>query len=313
MSSGRKLISVVTSAYNEEECIEELCHRLQAVFAENKKYDFEVILIENGAQDGQFAKMLAVHQQDPRFKILQFSRNFRMDGGVTGGLKYAKGDAAVIMAADLQDPPEIITEFIKKWEEGYDNIYQVVTKRATTSLFRRMAAQVFYFVANRMTGGMIPRNVSDFRLVDRKVYETINRMEERNRFVRGLFAWVGFKSIGVECERLPRFAGETRAETLKLFDLAFKGLLVHSYMPLKAIMMLGLAISSFSFLMLLYVVYRVLRFGVPYDGYGTMVCLMLLLFGFLFTMLGVIGEYIGLIYEEVKQRPNFIVKREIGF
>lgn len=308
----KKLISIVIPAYNEQDNVDELARRLQGVFAANPAYDFEAIIIENGSLDNTYAKLLAVHQQDDRFKILQLARNFRMDGGVTAGLNYAKGDAAVIMTADLQDPPELITEFIKKWEEGYENVYGIVTKRNGTNAIRRFNSQLFYKVANILTGGMVPKNVSDFRLADRKVYETINSIYERNRFMRGLFAWVGYKSIGIEHERAERFAGVSGAHTFKVVELALKGILAHSYTPLKLITLTGLLISTFSFLLLVWTVVRAVFWGVPFAGYGTIMAVMLLMFGLLFTMLGIVSAYVGLIYEEVKQRPNYIVSQTHG-
>ena len=225
VSGPRKLISVVIPAYNEEDCVDELARRLQGVFASNPTYDFEVIIVENGSVDSTWDKLLQIHGCDARFKILRLARNFRMDGGLTAGLAFAKGDAAVLMTADLQDPPELISEFIAKWEEGYENIYMVVTARRGTGPIRRLNSRMFYWVAGKLTDDRIPRNASDFRLVDRKVYETINTMEERNRFVRGLFAWVGFRSIGIEHERPPRFGGVSNAHSFKVIELAFKGIL----------------------------------------------------------------------------------------
>lgn len=310
--SNRKFISVVVPAYNEEANVEELAARLAAVFDTEPEYAFEVILVENGSEDSTFERALAAHDKDSRFKVLQLSRNFRMDGGLTAGLNYAGGDAAVLMAADLQDPPELIHEFLRKWEEGYEIVYQVVTERQGTGPIRRMNSQLFYWLAGFLTDGRIPRNVSDFRLVDRRVYEAVNVMEERNRFVRGLFAWVGFSSIGVAHERPPRTGGVSGAHTFGVIDLAFKGIFAHSYKPLRLISVFGLFLSTLSFLAI--VVLAVLAFtsGVPFAGFGTFVSLILLMFGFLFTMLGIVSEYVGLIYEEVKQRPNFVIRREVG-
>ncbi len=309
---GRRLISVVVPAYNEEECVGELARRLTLVFAGNPAYDFEVILIENGSTDQSFQRMLDINRQDARFKILKLARNFRMDGGITAGLAHARGDAAVIMAADLQDPPELISQMILKWEEGFENIYQIVTRREGTGLLRKMNSQIFYWLVGKLTSDLIPKNVSDFRLVDRKVYGVVNGMQERNRFVRGLFAWTGFKVVGIPCERKERFSGESNAHTLKVLNLAIKGIFAHSYVPLKIILLMGLCMSGIAFALLVVTVVRVLHFGVPFAGFGTLLSVILLMFGFLFTMLGVIGEYIGLIYEEVKQRPNFVVQEKIG-
>lgn len=312
MSVDRKLISVVIPAYNERDNIEELARRLQGVFAANQKYDFEAIIIENGSHDDSFEKLLAVHERDARFKIVQLARNFRMDGGLTAGMQYARGDAVVIMTADLQDPPELITQFIEKWEQGYENVYGIVTRRVGTNWLRRLNSQLFYFIANTITGGMIPRNVSDFRLVDRKVYQALNTMQERNRFIRGLFAWVGFRSIGIEHERPPRFAGYSQAHTLKVIELALKGIFAHTYTPLRLITITGLGLSVLSFVALIGLTVRAVYWGVPFPGFGTIVAVMLLMFGLLFTMLGIVAEYVGLIYEEVKQRPNFVVRTTVG-
>ena len=302
----------MTSAYNESGCIEELCERLRAAFDTRPEYEYEVIVVENGSLDDTFERLEEMHRRDPRFKVVQLARNFRMDGGITAGLSYATGDAAVIMAADLQDPPELIPEFIDRWEEGYENVYGVVRQRHGTGPVRRLNSWLFYRVAGRLTGETIPRNVSDFRLVDRKVYEVVRQMDERNRFVRGLFAWVGFRSIGVEHERPPRFAGESGASTGKVLDLALKGILAHSYVPLKLIGAFGLLLSATSFIALVVLAANFVLYGVPFPGFGTLVSVTILLFGFLFTMLGVVSEYIGLIYEEVKQRPNYVVRATVG-
>ncbi|OIQ92742.1 putative glycosyltransferase CsbB [mine drainage metagenome] len=309
---AKKKVSIVIPAYNERDNVEELARRLQGVFAENSNYDFEAIIVENGSQDDSFDKLQAVAAQDDRFKIIQLARNFRMDGGLTAGMNFASGDAVVIMTADLQDPPELISKFIAKWEEGYENVYGIVTRRVGTSPLRRFNSQMFYLVANKLTNGMIPRNVSDFRLVDRRVYHVINSMRERNRFVRGLFAWVGFKSIGIEHERPPRVAGVSGAHTLKVIDLALKGIFAHSYVPLKFISITGVITTALSLLALIALVIKAVFWGVPFSGFGTIVALMLMMFGFFSTMLGLVAEYVGLIYEEVKQRPNYVVRRTIG-
>jgi dolichol-phosphate mannosyltransferase len=311
-ATQRKLISIVIPAYNEEGCVKEMARRLAEVFAGLPRYDFEVVYVENGSADRTYDEAVAAHTADPRFKVLRLARNFRMDGGITAGLAHARGDAAVIMAADLQDPPEVIPRFIEKWEEGYENVYQIVSKRQGTSLVRRMNSQIFYWLVGRLTGDMIPRNVSDFRLVDRKVYQVLNTMQERNRFVRGLFAWTGFKVVGIPCERLERFSGVSNAHTWKVIELALKGIFAHTYIPLKMITFMGLAVSALAFTLLFFFVVRTIGWGVPFPGFGTIICVMLMMFGFLFTMLGVIGEYIGLIYEEVKQRPNYIVQEKVG-
>jgi glycosyltransferase involved in cell wall biosynthesis len=313
MSESRRLISVIIPAYNEEACVDELARRLSDVFDENAKYDFEVIIVENGSTDRTWDLLQEIHRRDSRFKIIQLARNFRMDGGLTAGLNYARGDAAVLMTADLQDPPELITTFIKKWEEGYENIYMIVTKRRGTGPLRRFNSRAFYWVAGKLTDNRIPPNASDYRLVDRRVYETVRTMEERNRFVRGLFAWVGFKSLGIEAERPERFGGVSNAHSLKVIDLAFKGIFSHSYIPLKLITVTGLFLSVLTFVATVVLAIVWVVAGVPFAGFGSLVSLSLLAFSVLALMVGLVAEYVGLIYEEVKSRPNFVVRETLGF
>lgn len=309
----KKLISVVIPAYNEELVVDELAKQLQKVFTENDKYDFEVIVVENSSTDSTFEKLLAVHRRDKRFKILQMSKSFGCEGGVTAGFNFAKGDAAVIMTADLQDPPYLIPKFIEKWEQGYENVYGVVTKRLGVSFMRRLNSRIFYWLINKMTANLFPPNASDFRLVDKKVYQAINQMQERGRFMRGMFAWTGFKSIGVPHERPKRFAGQSKARFFIVLGLALKGIFMYSYLPLKFITYLGILVSSGSFLFLIYTAIGALTRGVPFAGYGTLVSIMAFMFGVLFLILGIMSEYIALILDETKQRPNFIVKKKIGF
>jgi glycosyltransferase involved in cell wall biosynthesis len=304
---GKKLISLIVPAYNEEDCVDELAKRLSQVFDSETQYDFEAVIIENGSIDSTWEKLQVISKTDKRFKILKLSRNFRMDGGLTAGLDYVNGDACILMTADLQDPPELIHTFLRKWEEGFENVYGVVTKRQGTGPIRTMNSKMFYWLAGKLTDGRIPRNASDFRLVDRKVYVAVRGMTERNRFVRGLFAWAGFNSIGIPMERPPRFGGVSNAHTFKVLDLAFKGIFAHSYKPLRLITVIGLLVSAMSFISIVPLFFLWVYAGVPFAGFGTLVALLLLVFGIVSLMLGILSEYVGLIYEEVKGRPNFLV------
>jgi len=309
----KKLISVITPAYNEEANLDELARRLTAVFDTEEGYDWEAIVVENGSVDSSYDRLVEINRRDPRFKIVQLARNFRMDGGITAGLECASGDAVVIMASDLQDPPELIHRFLRKWEEGYDVVYQIVTERKGTGPIRTMNSKLFYWVAGKLTDGRIPPNVSDFRLADRRVYESVRGMRERNRFVRGLFAWSGFRTTGIEHPREPRTGGVSGAHTFGVLSLAVKGIFAHSYVPLRLISIFGMVLSVLSVLALIALTASFFIWGVPFAGFGSIVCTVILMFGFLFTMLGILSEYIGLIYEEVKQRPNFVVRATIGF
>jgi polyisoprenyl-phosphate glycosyltransferase len=310
--SGKKLISIVIPAYNEEEVVDELKKRLQAMMDSTPRYDFEVIIVENGSSDSTYNKLLKIHNEDYRFKILQLSRNFRCDGGITAGLQYVRGDAAVIMMADLQDPPELVPRFLEKWEDGYDIVYTVVLKRTGTALTRRFFSQMFYKIIGLLTDRAIPENASDFRLIDRRVYETVNRMNERNRMLRGIISWTGFRQYAIEYERPERFAGESKADFVHVFKLALDGIFSLSHIPLKLTTYLGFVISVLSFVMIFVELSLFVLYGREVPGFTTLIITILFLFGMLFIALGIIGEYIARIYDEVKQRPNYIVKREIG-
>lgn len=309
---AKKSVCVVIPAYNESDCIEELTHRLAAVFDTEPNYSWRAIIIENGSTDDTWAKLQAAHSVDPRFSAVRLSRNYRMDGGLTAGLAHVDSDACVLMTADLQDPPELIPDFLRKWEAGFANVYGIVTERGGTGIVRRLNSRAFYWLASKLTDGRIPRNASDFRLLDRRVYEAVRSMQERNRFIRGLVAWVGFESVGIPMKRPPRFAGQSKAYSFQVIELAFRGILAHSYIPLRFITVTGMTLSVVALLGLVVSAVLWVTRGVPFAGFGSIVSLVLLLFGVLSFMLGVVSEYIGLIYEEVKGRPNFIVDSTIG-
>lgn len=303
-----KSVDVVIPAFNEKDCIDELVVRLKALFTKENSYEWRAIIIENGSTDGTWEKLQEAAKNDHRFSIIKLSRNFHMDGGLTAGLNYAKADAVVLMTADLQDPPELISEFLKVWETGVHNVYAQVTHRTGTKLLRRINSQLYYFIANKITGGLITKNASDFRLMDRKLYEVVRNLDEKNRFVRGLVAWAGFKSQPVQMTRPPRFAGKSKAFSLPVFGLAVRSIFAHSYIPIRLISVLGLSSSLLSVIVFITMVINWILKGVPFPGFGSIITLVLLLFGMVTLILGVIAEYIALIYQEVKNRPNFIVE-----
>ena len=310
----KRLISVVTPCYNEGENVDELQRRLALVFDQlADRYDFEVLAIENGSADDTAEKLHAIRKRDPRWRVIVLSRNWGMDGAMSAGLKYASGDAAVLMASDLQDPPEVIPRFVEKWQDGYENVYGVITRRPDESAFRRFAANVFYRIINRLSETPVPRNASDFRLVDKKVYDAFNTLGERNRMVRAMWGFIGFRSCGVEHERAPRTGGSSKYRLLPIFDFAFRAILSYSYMPLKVIPFFGIASAALSFAMMIGFAIRAFFFGVPFDGFGTITSIILLLFGLLFLFLGVVSEYVGMIYTEARGRPTYIVSAEHGF
>jgi glycosyltransferase involved in cell wall biosynthesis len=309
----KKLISIVTPCYNEGENVDELQRRLNLVFDQlSERYDFEVIAIENGSADDTSEKLTAIRARDPRWKILHLSRNWGMDGALTAGLTYARGDAAVVMASDLQDPPELILRFIEKWEDGFENIYGVVTRRPDESRFRRAAANSFYRIINYLSETPVPRNASDFRLVDRKAYLAFNALGERNRMMRAMWGFIGFRSCGIEFEREPRHAGTSKYQIWPIFYFALRAILSYSYMPLKVIPFIGLASAGLSFAMMIGFIVRAFVWGVPFDGFGTITSLVLMLFGLLFLFLGIVSEYVGMIYTETRRRPTYIVSSTAG-
>jgi len=309
----KKNISIIIPAYNEEDVIDELKKRLQNIMNSCPKYNFEVIIIENGSFDSTFERLILIHHEDPRFKIVQLSRNFGCDGGITAGLEYAKGDAAVIMNADLQDPPELIPRFIQEWEAGYEIIYGVIKKREGVNIVRRVLSRLAYMIIFKLSNHMIPENASDFRLIDRKVYTIINGLKEKNKFLRGLVVWTGFKQLGIPFERQTRFAGESKADFKTVWNVAMNGIFSFSYFPLKIATFMGFLLSTLSFIMALVEIYLYLIFGREVPGFTTIILVILFCFGMIFLMFGIMGTYIERIYDEVKQRPNYIVRSEIGF
>lgn len=310
---AKTVISLIVPVFNEVECLDELFSRLGRVFDAEQGYTFECVLIENGSTDDSLERMLEARDKDSRFKIVQLSRNFHMDGAITAGLDYVAGDACVIMASDLQDPPEVIPDFLRLWEQGFENVYGEVVERRGTGPLRKFNSWLFYRLAGRLTNGLIAPNASDFRLADRRVYTAVRAMDERNRFVRGLFAWSGFRTAKVSVPRPPRYAGRSKAHFFPVLGLAIKGIFSHSYLPLRVLGLTGLVVSMLALIGLLHATWRALVVGVPFDGYGTLLGATVLGFGFTAAGLGLIGEYIALIYEEVKRRPNFIVREAIGF
>ena len=307
-----KSIDVIIPAYNEQDCIEELARRLTLLFESEKQYNWRAIIVENGSRDNTWDLLQTIASVESRFTVVRLSRNFGMDGGLTAGLAYADADAVVFMTADLQDPPEAISLFIREWEKGADNVYGIVTERQGSSWLRKLNSRAFYSVANYLTKGTLTKNASDFRLMDRRLYETLRELDERNRFMRGLVAWAGFTSKGVPVARPPRFGGKSKAYSWTVIDLALRAIFAHSNIPIRAIGVTGFLCSAGAVIAFLVMAVAWIIGGVPFAGFGTIISLILFVFGVLTVILGVIAEYISLIYEEVKARPNFIVWETVG-
>lgn len=311
MRKNPRLISIVIPVYNEELVIPELIKQLTTYITHNKNYSFEVILVEHGSHDRSFELLTRAAKKDNRIKILRLSRNFSADGGIAAGLRYAKGDAAIIMMADLQEPIALVTKFLEKWESGYEIVYGVVKKR-TASAVRNSMSRMYYKLINSVTGNMFPENASDFRLIDKKVYEAINAMPEQNKYLRGLVMWTGFASTGVTFDRKERFAGESKADLKTVIYVALNGIFSFSYLPLRFVSYIGIIITLLSFAMGFFYLYLFFAHGREAPGIATVLLIMLFLFGILFFALGVISEYLARIYDDVKQRPNLIVKETVN-
>jgi len=305
------MLSIVIPVLNEERGLSRLVERLVAVL-DGLARPWEVILIDDGSTDGTPAALAALNARDPRFKAIVLSRNFGKEIAVAAGLRYAIGDAAIVMDGDLQHPPETIPVFVRQWEQGYDVVYGTRESRATDTKAHRLFAGFFYRIFNKMSRTELPLGAGDFRLVDRKVLNVLNRMDERARFNKGLFAWVGFKSIGVPYTVEARGEGRSRFRPRQLFRFALDGLVSFSTIPLRVWSYLGLIVSAFAFMFALYILVEALVFGINAPGFPTLIISVMFFAGVQLISLGVIGEYLGRVYEEVKGRPLFVVAREIG-
>lgn len=309
---SKKLISIVIPVYNEELNIPELIKQLTQFINKNRSYNFELILVENGSNDNSYKLLNNYAKKDSRIKILQLSKNFGGEGGIEAGINHAKGEALIIMMADLQEPISLINDFIIKWEEGYEIIYGIVKKR-TASFFRNFFSVIFYKIINLLTGNMFPENVSDFRLIDKKVYKTVNKMSEQNKYLRGVINWTGFKQIGIPFNRVKRFAGKSKADLKTVVGIAFNAIFSFSYIPLRIMSILGIIITFFSFIIMFFYLYLFIVYGRETPGVMTIIMVLLFLFGMLFFFLGILSEYLARIYNEVKDRPIYIVKNKVNF
>ncbi len=306
------MISVVVPLYNEEEVIGESYARLTRVMQKTGE-EYELIFINDGSRDKTAQLAAEIAEKDNRVRLICFSRNFGHQIAITAGMDYAKGDAVVIIDADLQDPPEVIPLMVEKWKEGYQVVYGKRTKRHGESIFKKLTAMAFYRFLKQMTQVDIPTDTGDFRLMDRKVCDVMKRLGERNRYVRGLVSWVGFKQYALPYVREERFAGETKYPLKKMLRLAMDAITSFSYKPLKLATLVGFFLSGLSFLYLLFVLAQKLWGAATAPGWASILAVQLLFNGVILIILGIIGSYIGRIYEESKGRPLYIVQEEIGF
>lgn len=304
----KPIFSIIAPIYNEAESLSELYRRVREVMNSTGE-PWELILVDDGSRDGSTDMIRVLAEEDERVRPVIFARNFGHQIAVTAGLDYSRGDAVTIIDADLQDPPEVILELIDKWREGYEVVYAVRAEREGESWFKLWTASLFYRMIYKITDVKIPLDTGDFRLMDRKVVNVMNRMRERHRFLRGMSAWVGFKQIGVPYKRAARFAGETKYPIRKMFKLALNAITSFSYFPLQMATYLGFGAALLSILMIPVVI--ILRSLTETELLGQASTLVAVLFlgGVQLMSLGILGEYLGRVYDEVRGRPLYIVSQ----
>jgi glycosyltransferase involved in cell wall biosynthesis len=303
---------VVIPIYNEEAILPELFSRLAAVFAAEPGYDWQAVLVSDGSQDRSVELIAAQAARDPHFKLVELSRNFGHQPAITAGLAHARADAVITLDGDLQDPPEVIPALLAKWREGAEIVRAVRASRAERG-WRRLGFDLFHRLIERVTDSPLESNTGTFGLLGREALAAINRLEERHRFFPGLRAWVGFPHAEVYYERRRRAAGQPRQTLRRLVNYAFDGLLGFSYLPLRMLTYAGLFIAGLGFAIgLFFIARRLLGVEIAQTGFTTLVTLVLFLGGIQLIGIGVLGEYLGRIYDEVKRRPNYVVKRTIG-
>ncbi len=304
-------LSVVIPIFNEEETLEVLYGRLSKVL-DGTGEDYEVIFVNDGSRDRSELLLRDIQKRNPRFKSIHFSRNFGHQTAITCGFDHAKGRAVIAMDGDLQDPPEVLPDLLARWREGYDVVYAVRQKRKE-GLLKRTAYKTFYWVLHKVSYLDIPLDSGDFSLIDRRVIDVLHSMPERNRFVRGLRTWAGFRQIGYEYAREARFAGQSKYSLGKLMKLAFDGLVSYSYVPLRLVSNVGLLVSMTALAYMGYLLVARMFGDMPIQGWTSTVVILLFLGGIQLLSLGVIGEYVGRIFEEVKHRPQYVVRDRVGF
>ena len=309
--NGRPALSVVLPMYNETRNLERLFPRLSIVL-EGIGLSYEVICIDDGSRDSTLERLIAEHRRDPHVKVLALSRNFGKEVALTAGISHARGDAVVTMDADLQHPPEVIAEMVAKWREGFEVAYAVRRSRDTDSLRHRLGASVFYWLFRHLSETHLPSGAGDFRLMDRKVVDALNRLPERARFMKGLFAWVGFTQAPVPFDPAAREDGRSRWTLRRLWRFALDGVTSFSTLPLRIWTFVGMAIAVPSLCYGAYLVLDTLIEGIDVPGYASVMVAVLFLGGVQLLTLGIIGEYIGRIFNEVKHRPLYLVRARYG-
>ena len=304
----QKLISIIVPAYNEEAVLELFHDRISKVLETLTDYAWEIIFINDGSTDSTQVKIDALQKSDPRIASIVLSRNFGKEIAMTAGLDHAKGDAVVIIDADLQDPPELIADFISEWNKGFDMVYGRRTHRDGESWVKKTTAHYFYQIIGRLSKVQIPANTGDFRLMSRRAVDALLQLREHHRFMKGLFAWVGYPSIAIDYRRPPRAAGTSKFSYWKLWNFALEGITSFTILPLKLATYMGILIALFSVIAGIWIIVKTLMWGDSVAGYPSLIVTILFFGGVQLFFIGVIGEYLGRIYNETKIRPLYVVQ-----
>lgn len=308
-----KKISIIVPCYNEEEVIDETVNKLIDFTQRHENYNFEIIFVNDGSYDKTEEKLVLFEKKYKSVKYASFSRNFGHQIAVSAGIDLSSGDAVVLIDADLQDPPVVIDKMISKWEDGYDVVYGTRASRSGESIFKLLTAKSFYKTLNKISEVPIPLDTGDFRLMDRKVVDQLKSMPEKSRFIRGMVSWIGFKQTSIHYKRSERFAGESKYPLNKMIKFAIDGILSFSTKPLQLSIMFGFICSFFSLIGILYSVYVRLMTKEWVEGWATIVIAILFLGGVELISIGILGEYIGRIYNETKGRPMYIISKKSKF
>jgi polyisoprenyl-phosphate glycosyltransferase len=309
LSQKQRLISIVVPFYNESENVEHFFQAMSFCFEQSPSVDFEVICVDDGSGDDTLAKLVDLVDRDHRFKVVELSRNFGKEAALTAGIDVAAGDAVIPIDADLQDPPELIETMIEKWLAGADVVLARRIDRSSDSFLKRKTAELFYHFHNRISPVKIPENVGDFRLMDRTAVEALKHLPERQRFMKGLFAWVGFKTVAIDYARRLRSAGSTKFSGWKLWNFALEGITSFSTAPLKIWTYIGAGGALLTFLYAGFIILKTIVLGVDIPGYASLMVAVLFCGSLQLIGIGTLGEYIGRVYMEAKQRPSYLVRR----
>lgn len=308
----KQLISALIPAYNEEECLHELYKRVSDVLSKLEKYDYEILIINDGSKDKTLEILHDLNTKDKHLQYVNLARNYGKEIAMAAGLDYVKGDVVVILDADLQIPPEYIPEMLSYYEEGYDDVYGRRKSRNDESFFKRLGTKIYYKALQSLTRVDILKNTSDFRLLSRRAVEALKQYKEQRRYTKGLFALIGFKKKEFIYEPVKRYAGKSKWNYFSLINLAIEGITSFSTFPLRLSSFLGIIVATIGFIYILFLILKTIIFGEPVRGYPTLLSIIVFLGGIQLLSLGVIGEYLGRIFDEVKNRPLYFVEKYSG-